>query len=455
MASGGSIDLAPLRGRVTGTVLGPADAGWDEARRPWNLAIDQRPAAVLELSGEGCEVAAAIEFARERALGVCAQPTGHSATWDLADVLLMRTGGLRGVEIDATARVARVEPGARWRDVQGAAGEHGLSGLPGTAPNVSVVGYAMGGGVSWLGRRYGVAANTIRAVELVTAAGEAVRVDRESEPELFWALRGGGGNFGIVTAMELELTPVERVYAGSLMWPIERAADVLHGWREWVRTLPDETTSIATLLRVPPLPQVPEPMRGRAFVVVGACHAGPEGEGEEVVRPLIELATPEMNSFAAMPPAGMGAIKNDPEDPTPGVSATGLTGDLDAEAVDRLLEAAGPDSGTPLLFAELRHLGGALARAPEGHGVTGAVDASFMFQALGVPMDPQAAPALREGLDRVASALEPWSTGRRLLNFVEDRDLFPSAFSADDHRRLVEIKRRHDPDGVIQTSHTL
>ena len=216
-----SPDLDRLRRAVGGAVFGPGDGeAWEGARRPWSLGVDQHPAAVVEVGGAD-DVAAAIGFARENGLGVMAQPTGHAASWDLRDVVLLRTGALADVQVDAGARLARVGAGARWRDVQPAAGREGLAGLAGTAPHVCVTGYLLGGGLSWMGRRYGLAANSVRAFEVVSAEGRRLRADADSEPDLYWALKGGGGNYAIVTGLEIEL----------FRWPRSTPATSSSPWR--------------------------------------------------------------------------------------------------------------------------------------------------------------------------------------------------------------------------------
>jgi FAD/FMN-containing dehydrogenase len=448
------LDLDRLRRAVSGAVFGPDDGeAWDGARRPWSLGIDQRPAAVVEVSGAD-DVAAAIGFARENGLGVMAQPTGHAATWDLHDVVLLRTGALGAVEVDAGARLARVGAGARWRDVQVAAAGEGLSGLMGTAPHVCITGYLLGGGLSWMGRRYGLATNGVRAFEVVSADGRRLRADADSEPDLFWALKGGGGNYAIVTGLEIELFPVAEVYAGNLMWPMARSGEVLNAWREWVQAVPDEVTSIALLLRVPPLPTVPEPMRGQELVVLGVCFTGPEAEGAELLAPLRALG-PIIDTFATMPPAGLGAVHMDPEDPAPSIGTTAMVRELPGEAVDRLVEAAGPDSGAMLLFAELRQLGGALARPHPNEGAAGHLEEAFLLHALGMPMAPEHPAAITASCERLQSAMAPWTTGRTFLNFVEEPEAMGSSFPPEVLTRLADVKRRYDPKGLIHSSHTL
>src|SRR5881392_1529733 len=251
---------------------------WDSARAAWNLAIDQRPAMVAR-PGNPDEVAAVVNFARENGLRVAVQAEGHSAG-ALAgvgdDTLLLKTGRMTGAEIDAESRQARVGAAAKWQDVSALASPQGLAALSGSSAEVGVVGYTLGGGHGWLARKHGLACNSVLAAEVVTADGRLVRADHDNEPDLFWALRGGGGNFGVVTALELELYPVPELYAGMLAWPWERTAEILHAWRDWVSGLPDEMATWARILQVPPLPDIPEPVRGRQLVVVEAAYLGGE-----------------------------------------------------------------------------------------------------------------------------------------------------------------------------------
>src|SRR5271166_2503426 len=274
------------------TILTPADPGWDNARQAWNLAVDQHPAAVaLPESAE--DVVAAVNFARERGLRVAAQGTGHNAAplGSLAGTVLIKTHLMRRVTIDPVARTARAEAGAVWREVAEAAAAHGLAGLAGSSPDVGVVGYTIGGGMSWLGRTYGLSANNVEAIELVTADGRLIRADSCWEPDLFWALRGGGGSFGVVTAIELRLFPITEVYAGLLWWPAEpgsdTAAEVLQAWRELTQCgLPEEFTTSARLMNFPPVPDLPDHLRGRSFVVIDVIHLGEPAEADRLLAPL-------------------------------------------------------------------------------------------------------------------------------------------------------------------------
>ena len=251
-----------LKAAIAGQVFVRGEAGYDQARQGWNLAMDQRPAVVVA-AGSAADVAQAVRYARAHRMRIAPQGTGHGAEplEPLDGAMLLRTTRMRRVRIDPATRTARAEAGAVWQDVTVPAGQQGLAALAGSSPNVGVTGYTLGGGLGWLARRYGLAANSVTAAELVTPDGDLVRADAAHEPDLFWAIRGGG--VGVVTALEMRLYPVRELYAGDLFFPIRRAAEVLHAWREWTATVPDEITSIGHLVRLPPLPEVPEPLRGR------------------------------------------------------------------------------------------------------------------------------------------------------------------------------------------------
>jgi FAD/FMN-containing dehydrogenase len=270
-----STSVETLREQLTGEYVTPEDARWDEARLAWNLAVDQRPAAVA-LPETVEDIAEVVRYARANGLRVAGQATGHNAAPlanGLEHTVLIKTHRMRAVQIDAAARVARVEPGTLWMDVTYPAGEHGLAPLAGSSPDVGVTGYVLGGGISWLGRKYGLAANNVVAIELVNADGDVIRASSVENADLFWALRGGGGSFGIVTAIEIRLYPVKELYAGWLIFPMERADEVLNAWREWVDTVSDEVTSGRPAAADPAAP-------GRARAAARATSGGGGGRDD-------------------------------------------------------------------------------------------------------------------------------------------------------------------------------
>ena len=432
------------------TLVFPTDEGWDSARQAWNLAVDQQPAAVaLPESAE--EVAQAVRFARERRLRVVPQSTGHTASplGDLSGALLVKMERLRSVEIDREARIATADGGALWMDVTRAAAPHGLAALAGSSPDVGVAGYLLGGGISWLARKYGLAANNLTAVELVTADGRIVRADAENEPDLFWAVRGGGGNFGVVTKLELRLFPIAEVYAGTLFFPADRLREVLHAWREWTDTVPDEVMSVGRFMQFPPIPDVPEPLRGRSFALVEATFIGSEEDGVELLRPLRDLG-PVMDTFASIPVQTLDMLHMDPEHPVPGIGDGMLLSDLTPDAIDRVAELL--SGASSLLSVEFRHLGGELANARPENGAFASVEAGFATFAVGIPMTPEIAAGVESEIAYVQAALAPVDAGRMYMNFAEKPRTGKVLFG-DAYHRLRAVKAAYDPEDLFKANH--
>jgi FAD binding domain len=422
-----------LRARLTGSLTLPGESGWDAARQAWNLAVDQQPGAVVEAETSG-DVVAVVDFARENGMRVAPQGTGHNAGAMklLADTILLKTHRMRAVEVDPVARVARAEAGAIWADVNEAIVPHGLWALSGSAHDVGVVGYSLGGGLSFLSRSLGLAASSVTAVELVTADGEFRRVDADNDPDLFWALRGGGGSFAAVTAIEFRLYPIEQIYAGMLAFPWERAAEVLQTWRELDPSeLGDETTVIGRILQVPPLPDIPEPLRGRQFVVIEAIHLGDEQSGAELLEPLRALG-PEIDTVAMVPVTALQHLHMDPPQPVPGASEYRMLEDLDEIAIDNLVAVAGPGSNSPLLSVELRPLGGALARPRRDHGARGTFAAEYVMFAVGMAITPEMKQAVEAHAAVVTDAMRGYRADDGYANFAESPGDPADLFGAQD-----------------------
>lgn len=347
---------------ISGPVFRPGDEGYDAERRGYNLALDHRPALVVG-AVDAADVAAAVRHAAEAGLGVAVQATGHGVSVPTDGQLVVSTARMDGVRVDPVARTAQVGAGARWHQVIAAAAPHGLAPLSGSNPDVGAVGYTLGGGIGLLGRRYGYAADHVRRFELVTADGRLLEVTAESEPELFWALRGGKDNFGVVVSMEIDLVPVERLFGGGLYFPGESAAQVLHGWAAWTRTVPEEMSSSIQLIHYPDLPVLPEPLRGRFVAHVRIAWCGGRAEGERLVAPLRELGPALVDSLRELPYPECGSIHHEPPMPVAAYDRNTALRELDAAAVDTLLTLAGPEAGAPVIL-EIRHHGGAYARTP-------------------------------------------------------------------------------------------
>ena len=441
---------------ATSDLLRPGDDGYDAARAPWAANVDQRPAAVATPT-DAAGVVATVRAAAGLGLRVAPQGTGHNAhpLPALDDVLLLRTTRMTEVTVDPVRRIARAESGAIWMDAVVPAGRHGLVPLHGSSPDVGIAGYSLGGGMGWYARKHGLQTNHLTAVELVTADGDLVRADAGHETDLFWALRGGGGNFGVVTALEFDLFPVETAYAGMLVWDWRHAGRVLARFAEWAPEQPDEVTTSFRILQLPPIPEVPEAVRGRQIVMINGAVLADDATAEQILAPLRELA-PEIDTFGRVPAPSLIRLHLDPEGPTPAISSTAMLGALPPSGVDALVEAAGPGSGTSLLIAaELRQLGGALGRPHPGAGALPMLDGQFALFSLGLPMAPGDAERIGADLARVRTAMAPYANGRQYLNFMEERADAGHGFDPHNWARLRELRRRYDPTGVFVANHEI
>jgi len=439
---------------IRGRIAVDEDPDWGDARQAWNLAADQRPFAVAFVEGSE-DVSTVVGFARDNGLRVAAQGTGHGAValGPLDDAILVKTERMRGIEIEDGR--ARVEAGVWAADLGEAAAKSGFSFLPGTSPNVGVTGYTLGGGLSWLGRKYGWACNRVTAIELVTADGEPRTVDAAADPDLFWALRGGGGGYAVVTALHVELVPVAEVYAGALLFPPELAADGVRAYRDWTADAPEEVGSMVRMLNLPPIPEIPEPLRGNKWLAISASCIGSREEGEQAIAPLREIGDRVLDSFEQIPADGLTRIAMDPEPPVPSLGHHRLLAELPDDAISAFVDVAGPESGAPLLLAELRHLGGALRRPAENAGALEKLDEEFVMMGVGMLMDPALREPIDGALDKLANAMDPWAAPRGYFNYAERPCDVDGLLPADTCKRLAQVKRSWDPDDRILANHSV
>jgi FAD/FMN-containing dehydrogenase len=435
-----------------GRIVRPGDPGWDVARTTFNLLLDQRPEAIAFPADEH-EVAAAIAYARERGLRVAPQATGHNAgpLGSLDRTLILNTSALTGVTIDPAARRVRVGAATKWEKVTAPLSELGLAALHGSSPDVGIVGYSLGGGIGWLARKHGMQTNAVTAVELVTADGHLVRADAVHEPELFWGLRGGGGNFGVVTAVEFAVQPVRELYAGAMFFGVERAAEVLHAWSELLPTLPEELTSWAGVVHFPPLPELPAELRGGSFVTVKAAFLGDEAEGRGLLDPISRLG-PRIDTFAMQPPIGLAELAMDPAEPLPFRLTHSLLDRLSPAAIEEVARSAGP--GSALSLVEFRHMGGALARREPDAGARATLPGNVCMLALGVVESPAGEGAVLAGLESVDAAVAPDRVGD-YANFVEEPADASAFFDPDTWSRLRRVKGLYDPADLFKANHPI
>jgi FAD/FMN-containing dehydrogenase len=448
--------FAELQSRIDGQVLTAGHDAWDASRQTFNLTHDQQPAALVRVASAQ-DVAEAVRYAAEHGLRVAPQSTGHNAgpIDGLEDALLVRTDDLQEVSIDVAARRARVGSGVRWAAVADPASAAGLAPLSGSSRDVGIAGYSLGGGMGWLGRKHGLQTNALTAVEIVTADGELRRIDHDNETDLFWAVRGGGGNYGVVTALEFELFEVPEIYAGALFFPYERASEVMHAWHELVSAgLPDEITTVARVVQLPPLEEIPEIIRGKSFTIVQAAYLGNERDGGDLLRPITELGA-DMNTFGMVEPNALGYLAMDPDEPMPYAGSSRMISDVSSAGIDAFVEAAGPGSGSQLANVELRSLGGALARRTPGHGARATLDGDYLMFAVGGVFTPDGYGGVLRQADGVSQALTPWDSGTRYLNFEEGEVDAQVFFDADTWRLLRALRTHWDPSGLFLANHEI
>lgn len=438
---------AKLRDALGSRVILAGDADWDAVRSPWNVAVDQRPfAVVVPESAE--EVVAVVRAATAAGLRIAAQSTGHAAPGlsetDLSDVVLVRLSALRGVTVHPEARAAIVLGGSQWNDVIAAAAPHGLTALHGSAGDVSVAGYSLNGGVSFYARTHGLGVNAVRAVQIVTADGSLVRASARENADLFWAVRGGSGSFGIVVSLEIELLPYADVFAGMLLWGAAHTPAVTRAWAEWTASVPESVTSTLRVMHLPPLPELPPFLSGRSVVVIDGAVLESDARADELLRPLRDLA-PEIDTFARIPSAALVQVHMDPPQPTPAVTRHRVLDALPEGAVAAFVEA----SADPGLFvAEIRHIGGAAARPVPDGGAVSAVDGEYIVHSIAVPPVPEAVPAASASATALVDAFEPWAGEALALTFLDGgMDRSPGFGASLD--RLRALKAHWDPRNVF------
>ena len=446
--------LAAAAGRDTlrrlcgGAVYLPGDAGYEEARTPWNTGVRARPAAVAYPAFAG-EVTQVLRSAAALGLRVLPQGTGHGAMSvrdTLDDAVLLRTAAMTELHVDARQQTARVGAGVRWGDVVRAAGRAHLAGRHMSSPDVGVVGSSLGGGLSFYARRHGLQSSALTAVEVVLADGTWVRATGTSHPDLLWAARGGGGGFGVVTAVEFDLLPIRTAYAGMLVWHWTRAQEVLSAWARWTADAPEGATTVARLIQAPDDPRLPDGVRGRQVVVVNGAVLDDPGAAASLLRPLRNLR-PEVDTFAVRPAPELAELHLEGSDPVAAYASSILLADLAGSAVEALLRAAGPESGSALATLEVRHLGGALARPAGRPAALDHLDGTFLVLGLGVGEDRRRWSRQRDDARRVLDSLAPWALPQRYLPMAEDESDVSRGWPADAFGRLQAVRAAADPDG--------
>jgi hypothetical protein len=452
--------VADLRSRLTGPAFLPGEPGYAQECSTFNLITPLRPRVAVGAETVA-DIQATVGFAAEHGLGVAVRGGGHIVAKQDEGIVLVNMSRMRTVSVDVDARRVHFGGGALWQDVLEAVTPWGLAPMNGSAPTVGATGYFLGGGQSHcLGRTLGWAAEYITALHVVTADGRARKVTADSEPDLFFALRGTKGNFGIVTAVETEIFPVTRIYGGGLWFAGEHISEVLHAWREWVSDIPDELSSSVAIQRLLPDPALPRPLRGQFVVHVRITYNGATEDGEKLLAPFLRHTAPTiLNTVGELTYAQAATIHMDPPAPMPYVDrSTGLS-ELTSDTVDALVRFAGPRSTCELASIELRRLGGALGRKPRIPDAIPMRGLPYQLFAFGVGPEEKL-PGLRDQVIALADEMRPWADSRCIVGFLSpeeavDQGAMREIYGTELYDRLARIKRDYDPTNMFRVNHNI
>lgn len=440
---------------AAGILLGPTDAEYHQRCSGWNSRIVHRPEHLVAATTPK-HVEQAVRFAAGRCMPIRVQSTGHGALAACKGGMLIDTSGLGGIVVDPRQRCAVVGAGVRWEGLLDAAQIHDLTGISGSSTGVGVVGYATGGGAGWLSRRYGLCSDTIEAAEVVTIDGARRWVSADVEPDLLWALRGGGANFAVVTTLRLRLVPTPMVYAGAVYWPMEMAQEVLTAYRVWLKTVPPDLGSAVAFLQYPATAPVPEPVRGKPVVALRVCHTGAADQFDAIIAPMRHITGIVLDTTRWMPYREIGSVTMDSPLHLPRIGYSESLRELSDSIIAGLPKVLTP--GGPFIAMELRHTADGMAAAPVGYEGLGYWSSSFLF--MGVSITPDAsselqAVALGKQLDAV---LRPYVAETKTLTFLMaqhkptangEAGRVRTAFQAEHYMRLAAIKARYDPRNLL------
>jgi FAD/FMN-containing dehydrogenase len=441
--------------QVRGPVLAPGDPGYDDAREIWNGLIDRRPALIVQCSG-AADVVDAVNFARDNELVLSIKAGGHNVAGNAVNDggIVLDLSQMRGVHVDPEAQTVRVQGGATWGDLDRETQLFGLAVPGGVVSTTGVAGLTLHGGVGHLRRKHGLSIDNIVSVDIVTADGQFRRASATENEDLFWAVRGAGSNFGVVTSFEFQAHPVgPMVFVGAIFYPFEEAAAILPAWRDFMATAPEELSSLAICWSVPPHPPFPPEIHGTPVVVVAAAYSGPVEEGERIVQPLRELAEPVVDASGPWPWLGLqsGFDAIFPKGELRYWKSRSVT-EFSDEVIGKIIELASRRP-TPLSDIVTWHHGGAMSRVAEEDTAYGGRDVQFLVTAEASWTDPGQTDEAIAWAREVIDAMEPYTTGAVYLNFPglgEEKDDLARAGYGANYDRLTALKTKYDPDNLFR-----
>jgi FAD/FMN-containing dehydrogenase len=444
-------DVSELRARVTGPVFVAGDDGYAEESTSWILNFTHTPDVVVGAASTQ-DVVEAVQFAAANHLPVRVQDTGHGSHAAITDGVLITTRRLDTIRVDAGARTATIGAGVSWDPVIATAGEHGLAPITGSSGTVGAIGFLLGGGLGPLVNSYGFGSDWVRSFEVVLANGKAVTASADDHPDLFWALRGGKGGLGVVTSATLELVELPTLYGGSLTFDTEHIEAALHGWANYLDTAEPNVSSSVAVVRMPDLPFIPEPVRGRTLLSVRFAYTGDAVTGEKLAAPLRAAAPVYLDELGEMPASAIGAIHNDPPNPTVGWTSGRMLRAIDQDFVTTLLEFVGADKQVPFAAVEVRAFGPGLESDVPGGSAVGGRAARGSLNLVGAPNAELFAVVLPAATDALLGALAPWLSAENNVNFANGFATvqeFRGAWSPETFARLAQVRTTYDPDGLF------
>ena len=455
----GDATLAELEQGLSGRLIRPGDGDYDEARAIWNGAHDGHPALIVRAAGVA-DVMRAVDFARSEDLIVSVRGGGHSlpgfSTNDGGIVIDL--SAMRAVQVDPANRTATAQGGATWADFDHETQAFGLATTGGLVSTTGIGGFTLGGGIGWLMRKLGLTADSLIAADVVTADGQLVRASEEENPELLWGLRGGGGNFGVATSLEYRLHPIgPMLLAGPIFFPGERAGEILRFYRDWVRELPDELTTLVNLTTAPPAPFLPESIHGKPVAAVVAVHAGDAADGRKMLEPLRELGNPVADLIDVIPYTAMQSLL-DPlwERGAHNYFRSSFVDELDDAAIAASVERFGakPSPNSEIHF---QHFGGAIARVGEDDTAFGNRSAQYVFNVIARQPGPEGFDDNVAWARSTVDALAPVSRDAAYVNFMGDADdaRLRASYGDAKYERLVALKRRYDPNNLFRLNQNI
>lgn len=457
----GEATVQELRESVRGTIVGPADSGYDEARSVWNGDIDRRPELIVRCAG-AADVITALRFARSEDLEIAVRGGGHNvAGFGTTDGgLVIDLSPMKGIRVDPRAKRARAQGGVLWGELDHETQAFGLATTGGLVTTTGIAGFTLGGGIGWLMRRHGLTIDNLVAADVITADGELLRADESKNSDLFWGLRGGGGNFGIVTEFEYELHDVgPMVYGGAIFHRAERARELLAFYSGWVEDLPDELTTMVAFLTAPPMPFVPAELVGSPMVAVACCHIGDHREAERSLKPLRDFATPDIDIVGPIPYTALQAMF-DKAAPYGSHTywKTAYLDELETNVIDTLVDRCQglPDLNPHSTF-HLHHLGGAVSQVDPSATAFSNRRRPFVFNTIGMWDAGESRDAHVKWVRETWDALQEVGAGDPYVNFLSDEgvDEVRAAYGGDTYRRLVELKERYDPANTFRLNQNI